>query len=467
MNQTIDVTQLIDRQPVGRFLIGVLCLCTLVTLADGYNISVAAFAGPAILKAWGLSRASLGPLFSSSLVAGLIGPYLFGAVGDRIGRRNAIIIASLMIGVFGVVSGLCTSLIPLVIARFFAGVGMSGALAVTVASINEFAPRRLRATFVTIVFSGTTIGSGLPGLTAPSLLAHYGWPSLFFVGGVAPIILAIAIYLYLPESPKFLCLHAQRPERHNQLGLLLRRFDPRFHAAPTVHFVLGGETNTQKFSQKQFFAGQLLLLTPLLWFGSFVAQIVFHSFNSWLPTLLTDSGVPFGKAALAVSLFQFAGTLGGWVIMRPLDRVGMLPCTILYALSIPIVASLGMPGNTVPTLLLLCSAAGFCVLGLHFAQVFCVSNVYPTSIRALGVGWFMLFARAGGAIGPALVGILLGRHVAINSLYYLAAIPLALGTLASIAVTVIYRANYLRKPDAAAKFPVGPLGLESKTTFES
>jgi AAHS family 4-hydroxybenzoate transporter-like MFS transporter len=160
MNQSIDVTQLIDRQPVGRFLLGVLLLCALVTLADGYNISVAAFAAPAIVKSWSISRSSLGPLFSSSLLAGLIGPFLFGTIADRIGRRSAIIVGTLTIGVFGVVCGLCTSLVPLVISRFFAGIGMSGALAVTVASINEFAPRRLRATFVTVVFSGTTIGFG-------------------------------------------------------------------------------------------------------------------------------------------------------------------------------------------------------------------------------------------------------------------------------------------------------------------
>jgi len=224
-NQSIDVAQLIDRQPVSRFLIGVLSLCVLVTLADGYNISVAAFAAPAIVKAWGLSRGSLGPLFSSSLFAGLIGPFLFGTVADRVGRRSAIIAGTLMIGIFGIVCGLCTSLVPLVIARFFAGIGMSGALAVAVASINEFAPRRLRATFVTLVFSGTTIGSGLPGLVAAPLLARFGWESLFFVGGIAPLVLAVAVYVLLPESPKFLCLQA---ERHDRLGSLLRRFNPQF-----------------------------------------------------------------------------------------------------------------------------------------------------------------------------------------------------------------------------------------------
>jgi MFS transporter, AAHS family, 4-hydroxybenzoate transporter len=452
MVQNIDITQIVDRQPVSRFLLGVIFLCTLVTLADGYNISVIAFAAPGIVKAWHLNRAALGPLFSSSLVAGLIGPFLFGTLGDRIGRRSSMIAAVLMIGIFGVVSGYCTSLIPLIVTRFIAGIGMSGALAVTVAAMNEFAPRRLRATFVTIVFSGTTIGSGLPGLVAPAILANHGWESLFFIGGVVPVGLALAVYLFLPETPKFLCL--QRARRA-ELDRLLRRLEPQLQVPAEAQYVLGGEVAGAASSVGLLFTGKLALLTPLLWFGSFVAMIVFHSFNTWLPTLMTDAGVPFARAAHMVVLFQFLGTLGGWVIARPLDRLGMLPCTILYVLSIPVVASLGMPGHSDLMVTVLVSMAGFCILGLHFAQVSCVSSVYPTSVRAFGVGWFMLFARAGGAIGPAVVGVLVGQHMSMSTLFYWATLPLALGTVASIAVTVLYQANYHKRADTPARFVVG------------
>ena len=473
---SLDVTQIVDRQPVSRFLLGVLFLCTLVTLADGYNISVIAFAAPAIVKAWHLDRSALGPLFSSSLVAGLIGPFLFGTLGDRIGRRSAMIAAVLIIGIFGVVSGYCTSVVQLIVTRFIAGIGMSGALAVTVAAVNEFAPRRLRATFVTIVFSGTTIGSGLPGLVAPSLMAAQGWQSLFFVGGVVPVVLAMAVYLLLPETPKFLCLRAigaqsrespEAPEArrgatgHEELVELLRRLDPQLQlpgppaaAGADTRFFLSGEETSGASSIGQLFAGKLALLTPLLWFGAFVAMIVFHSFNTWLPTLLTDSGVSFEHASHMVVVFQFLGTLGGWVIARPLDRFGMAPCTILYALSIPAVASLGWPGHGDLMMTVLVALAGFCILGLHFAQVACVSSVYPTGVRAFGVGWFMLFARVGGALGPAIVGVLVGQHMSMSTLFYWATAPLAVGTVASVAVAVLYQANYHKKAGAAASFAV-------------
>lgn len=455
MEQNLDVTQIVDRQPVTRFLLGVLFLCTLVTLADGYNISVVAFAGPALLKAWHLKRAALGPLISASLVAGLVGPFLFGSIGDRIGRRYAMISSVLLIGVFGILSAYCTDVTQMLVVRFIAGIGMSGALAVTVAAVNEFAPRRVRATFVTIVFSGTTIGSGLPGLVAPGLLAAHGWQSLFLVGGVAPLVLALVIFLFLPETPKFLCLHGKRTQ---ELATLLRRLDPQLQAPANARYVLGGELVHERLpwwrAFGQLFAGKLAVLTPLLWFGSFVAQMVFHSTNSWLPTLLPDEGFTSAEAAHAVALYQFVGTLGGWAIARPLDRFGMVPCTILYVLSLPIMAFLGLPGHSEPTMMAMVAAAGFCVLGLHFAQVSCVSSVYPTSVRAFGVGSFMLFARVGGAIGPLIVGQMVDAHVSLGTLFYWATLPLALGTLASIAIAVLYHANYHKKPDPPAEFAV-------------
>ena len=462
MSRDVDLAEVLDRQALGRPLLTVIVLCTLVTLADGYNISAAGFAAPGIVKDWGLSRAALGPLFSSSLLAGLVGPSLFGTLAGRIGRRRAILSATVLFGVFGVLCALCHSLLPLVTCRFFAGVGMSGALAATVANISEFAPRRLRATFVTIIFSGTTFGSGAIGLVAPYLTDHFHWQGVFMFGGAVTLLSAALVFFLLPESPKYLCL---RESRHAELASVLRHLDPRFVFPVGARFIQTDEVNPPRVTARPFFAGPLLLLTPLLWLGSFVGQVVFHSFNNWLPTLLTDSGLPYAHAATAVVLFQFAGTLGGWVIMRPLDRYGMLPCAVLYLLSIPVVASLGLPGNSETMLMVLCSLAGFCVLGLHFAQVFCVSSIYPTAIRALGVGFFMLFARAGGSLGPYLVGVLSGRHVPVGRMFVLGTIPLGIGALAAIAITVIYRKYYHLK----SKSPVAPptsslrLGPEGST----
>lgn len=442
MDRTIDLAEVLDRQRLGRPLLTIIVLCVLVTLADGYNISAAGFAAPGIVKDWGLSRASLGPLFSSALLAGFIGPALFGTLAGRFGRRITILAATVLFGVFGLFCAACHALIPIVLCRFVAGMGMSGALAVTVANISEFAPRRLRATFVTLIFSGTTFGSGAIGLVAPYLAGHFGWQGIFAFGGVVTLLSSALVWLFLPESPKYLCLRATR---HEDLAALLRRLDPHLDFPTGTHFVQSDEVNPPRVTYRPFFAGPLLWLTPLLWLVCFLGQVVFHSFNNWLPTLLTDSGLPYSRAAAAVAVFQFVGTLGGWVIMRPLDRYGMWPCALLYVLSIPVVACLGLPGISETMLMLLCALAGFCILGMHFAQVFCVSNIYPTAIRALGVGLFMLAARAGGSLGPYLVSVLSARGVPVGKLFQYATIPLGIGAVAAIAITLIYNTHFHSK----------------------
>jgi AAHS family 4-hydroxybenzoate transporter-like MFS transporter len=113
--------------------------------------------------------------------------------------------------------------------------------------------------------------------------------------------------------------------------------------------------------------------------------------------------------------------------------------------------------------MLLCALAGFCVVGLHFAQVFCVSNIYPTAIRALGVGLFMLLARAGGSLGPYLVSVLSARHVPVGRLFVLGAIPLAIAAVAAIVISLVYRTHFHLKNQLPPQPPYPPLESGGRT----
>src|SRR3954453_4717234 len=168
---TVDVEQLLDAQKIGGFNVTLLVVSFLVMMTDGYDLGAAAFAGPGLIKEWGLHGPELGVLLSSSLAAGLFGPALFGYFADRIGRRKTIIAGTVFFGLATIGAALVNSLNELVAARILAGLALAGTMPIVVALNNEFAPKRLRATLVVLMFTGVTFGGGLPGIVAANFMA--------------------------------------------------------------------------------------------------------------------------------------------------------------------------------------------------------------------------------------------------------------------------------------------------------
>ena len=329
---TIDLAPIIDRQKIGAFHIQLIVVAFIVVMVDGYDIGAAAIAAPALIREWHIAPAQLGGLFSAGLFSGLFGPLALGWIADHYGRRSAIVIGAIFFGAFTWASVLAQDLNTLIWMRFIAGLGISGVLPITVALVNEYAPRRVRATLFVLMFSGVTFGGGLPGLVGARLMAEYGWRVLFVIGGIAPILIAVVVLFALPESIKYLSL---RRERHDRLVELLDRMQPGLALDPNANFVIGGEDNRQKFSYTAIFKGRLAWITPLFWLSNAINLMIFYFVNQWIPTILAGNGVSVEHAVLATTAFQFAGTLGGLVIMRPLDKWGFIPVPILFAVAIP------------------------------------------------------------------------------------------------------------------------------------
>src|SRR6185437_4623244 len=77
----------------------------------------------------------------------------------------------------------------------------------------EYAPKRARATMIILMFTGITFGGAVPGPVAAWLVPIYGWQVLFLIGGVMPIVIGAAAWLWLPESLKFLAVKKDGRER--------------------------------------------------------------------------------------------------------------------------------------------------------------------------------------------------------------------------------------------------------------
>ena len=158
-------------------------------MADGFDLLNASIAGPAIIKEWGISRSALGPVFSASLVGFLVGAPFFGYLGDRYGRRVAIISSLLFVGASTLASAWATDLQELLWLRFISGLALGGVLPNVIALNAEFTPKRLRATALVVMLTGIPLGGAVPGLVGATLMPAYGWPVIFIIGGIVPLVM--------------------------------------------------------------------------------------------------------------------------------------------------------------------------------------------------------------------------------------------------------------------------------------
>src|SRR6202042_3529031 len=209
----IDVAEFIDQQPVGRFQIGLLLTCAAVLFLDGFDTQAIGYVAPAVAREWGLTKGALGPVFSAGLFGLMIGALLFGPLADRIGRKKIIVFSTLAFGIGALVTALVQDVNALLAIRFLTGVGLGGAMPNAIAMTSEFSPRRRRATMVMIMFCGFSVGAALGGLIAAALIPHFGWRSVFIVGGAAPLLLVPVLAWRLPESVRVLALFGRAPAR--------------------------------------------------------------------------------------------------------------------------------------------------------------------------------------------------------------------------------------------------------------
>jgi MFS transporter, AAHS family, 4-hydroxybenzoate transporter len=296
----------------------------------------------------------------------------------------------------------------------------------------------VRATMIILMFTGVTFGGVLPGLVSVWFVASYGWQVLFLVGGVMPIVMCAVVHLWLPESIKFLVLKTRDRER---VANLVGRLSPEIALTADTQFVIRDEEVFSGFSIEHLFAGGLLFLTPLLWILFICNQMAFYFSNSWMPTVLGTAGVSGPSAQIATSLFQLGGTVGGLLLSMPLNKQGLMPVALLFAVSLPIVGSIGFLTGVVPLLMLIVFLAGFCLLGLQFGLNATSAMLYPTSIRSNGSGWAFGIGRFGSIAGPVIGGYLIAMQLPLQQIFLLLLIPLGIGTVASFVMAKLYSAN--------------------------
>src|SRR5471032_2947875 len=359
----VQVSRLLDERGLSSFQIKLIIWSFFILLIDGYDIAAIAFAAPSLAKEWALKPGSLGPVFSASLIGILFGSALFGWVGDRYGRKAALIWANLLFGVFTFWASYATNLDQMFWLRLIAGVGIGGVIPNVVAINAESAPRKLRVTLAIIAVGCVPLGGAIPGFVTAVFVPQYGWQILFLIGGIVPIIIAIAAMFGLPESIKYMALHESQ---RGKMESAIKAIRPDYQVPANAKFVIEDEKQFPGFNPGYLFRDGLTLITPLLWLLFALNLMGYFFLISWTPTLMTAAKLPPATAALAGAALQVGGTVGALLLCWWLQKHRFLAVAIMFVIAVPVVGSIGYAGLTSQSMVLVATFfAGFFVLGIQ------------------------------------------------------------------------------------------------------
>ena len=446
MEPDINVMELIDSQRLNRAQIAIVGLCGLIAVFDGLDLQAIGLAAPAMAADLHIAPRALGPVFSAALAGLAVGAFSLGLAADRIGRKRVLIGSTLCFGAFTLCTAFASSLNELLIIRFCTGLGLGGAMPSFISLGAEYVPRRFRATVVSGLWAGFPIGGVIGGLLASRLIPHWGWPSLFWVGGALPLLLAAVLGFVLPESIGFLVSRNASPQR---IARLLARVCPGAHPRPNARFVLGEERAPGVPVSHLFRAGRGVG-TVLLWVSFFIAFMMLVTNSAWSPTLLRTEGIEVAQSAIAMATFNFGSVIGtslaGWLISR-LGVVGVLSVSCIGG-----AMAIGSVGYAAHSVLLVTFLEGLFGLFLGCTSsglIVSAALFYPTAIRSTGVGWSMGMGRIGSFVGPLVVGALVGAGWPIASVFVAVGAPALVAAL----TTALFGWRYGRaeaKPATAA-----------------
>jgi AAHS family 4-hydroxybenzoate transporter-like MFS transporter len=440
MNETIvDVTEILNRQKITGFNARLLLLAFLVTSTYGLEISPTILVGSDFRRGWDINGAEYAVQLTLSLAAGFVVPLVLGRLADCFGRRRIIVATAFVFGMlalFAVIAIASTTVLrkQLVVPVTLIAVSLGGLLPILVSLLNEFAPKRARATMVILMLSGIGFGGGVRMLFALNFLQPYGLHIAFWIGGVAPLAVALVLWSALPESAKYLAL---QPARRDELVDLLKRIDNTLDPGDDARFVISGERNEPHFSLNALFVGPLAVLTPLYWILNFTTLMVLGFVIEEMVLVLMASGLSSNNTFIAMMFIQFSGALGGLFAMRFFDKFGIWPVPILLARAVPILIGVDIDGF-VPAVLL--GGAWFCLFGAQFGNIATEANIYPTHIRAFAVGTSFAAARIGSGLYWLLDDMDLHLYLHATQMFALTVVPLGVGLAVALLIAPRYQA---------------------------
>lgn len=404
-SQALNVSEIIDRRSMGTFQIWTVVLGGLVLVLDGFDSLTITYVTPSIAEAMHIPVARFDIVLTASLIGLMAAALTTGPIADRWGRKWPVILSTLSFAVFSLLSANAQTRGELVLLRLLTGIGLGGAMPNVVALASEYIPKRLLSSLVPILFVGMPLGGTLSGFASRAMIPVWGWRSVFLLGGILPLAIAIILIFALPESIQFL---AVRGKESQKIGGILARIAPEAVQSDAPIVIVPAGEKQKGVPVKHLFTDGRAAGTILLWIPYFMNLLLIYFLGSWLPALLREEGMSVRAAVTASAFVSFGGILGCLIEGKMLRRWGASAILAFeYALAGLLIGSFALIPVSYGVMLAMTFATGLMIIGAQGGLNALAARFYPVSVRSTGVGWALGVGRIGSIVGPMIGGALL------------------------------------------------------------
>lgn len=363
----------------------------------------------------------------TAITGTVVGSFVWGYLGDRIGRRASILLS----GVLFVATSICGAMPSFgwnLFMCFVMGVGVGGMLPITFALMAETIPARHRG-WIMVLVGGDVAGAFiLTSALASWLIPTYTWRIMWLVGLPTGLLL-LFLNRWIPESPRFLMAHGRDEEARDVLTRYGAKLTTVEHSELQVEDQVKGRF-------LQLFEGPFVKLSTVVLLFGIGCGLVTFGFQLWIPTNLQKlglnqdvaDGILRNAALIGFPLtFLIAWAYGFWSSKKTLVLIGVITAVSLFAFV--------LTGDTVvanrPLLYILLVIPITGISSVLAVLITYASEVYPTRIRSRGTGMAGAAAKAGGVAILAMVVMgITPPSIAITAL--LGAVPMMLASLLAL-----------------------------------
>ena len=408
--KTVDIASVLDEGRWTAYQKLLVAGTALAIILDGMDNQLLGNVIPALMKEWSLPRAPFTTVLALGPLGMILGGTAGGVLGDRIGRRTALVCSVLAFAVPTLAIATVDGVTMLGVFRFLAGLGLGGAMPNAAALASEYVPRKHRPFAVTVTIVCIPLGGTLAALFAGQVLPRYGWRALFVIGGVVPLLVALALFKLLPESPHFLAI---RRERWPELVALLRRLGRDVSLESTFVAPTAAATVSSRASIRELFTPALRRDTIGLSAAFFFCLLANYVGFNWIVAMLIGADFAQVDASSALAAFNFGGVggavLGALVIQRLGSRITLMGMSALAVASALAMTAMPLAPPISAGLIVMFALTGGLLNAVQTTMYAVAAHVYPTDIRGTGVGTAVAVGRIGNVVASYVGAFALDR----------------------------------------------------------